>query len=974
MQGFRSYDEAKYHEAECSSKRQRQPQERYHPSTSVKNEESAQKLRRMTLMGPDEDHHLDPPDANACRNLEVFEVTEAHGGKMGLRCLHCSLNGINGDSEASCYPLAIGMLGTNVRMMNDRHLTACHYAPGHVRDAARAAASKRRTDLENHRRPSQEDDRSLMALHDYCRQFCRNVGIVESYPARSGLVFWDENENVPHRPPLSSSRQSLDHQPAHHYPSRQPMGAPFSGETVAATPLVRRSKPGGTEQHLFFNDIESSGSYSAFRPQHAPGGQRGEYTRPRSDNGLDLQSPAPHRHEEAAIQPTPNSVQTPYSSHTAQTPHSAHQTPYSSSSQQTPHTQGDSPYSHQSYEVASAPGFPYWQDGRGAWSCKYCSHFPPQYREHGAVWHPSGNAPPPAHYIDQHLSICRGYQMPPPYYGAYPQPAPYGGQYHPVSSGPPGPPGWNAGPGPGGFNYSPPDESPYGYSNLERSPPRKPHRESEAIVTAPPSKGKPEYGSMQPPQKSTPSLHPKPQKPIAVLVPAINDAVVKEAISLLTASHTTRHQAEGLPGDVDDLVLGEDKLLLTEYFYHLMKQLRVCRFSEADRKTRGGKRENISIGYGGLQCVHCAETANSRKFFWSNVDRLANSFAEIPGHVLKCRRCPAEIKTALHELKRVHPDQMAKLPRGSQKVFFRRMWRRLHDEDPEGAQGPGLTKGDLEDVRDSEPRPELTVKTECSDPVASPVGTSSSEDSIALADRSTDECAKALSESVKSPLSPNSRVLLAIVEDTEWLSDMDCFIRRNLEVFCATEDDVEIASSDRKYPVSLHQVGIRCIHCALSNEVACGHAVAYPYSITGIYESVREFQRLHLEVCPNLPNSAKTKLAGFKGSSSLSSVLRKYYVLAAKALGMVDTAEGIRSGGESVPLGSNTAFAFKDSSVSSIKKEDFPHDPSFLENAVTPLESRKRKSPREESQTSSSKKLERETPETEEENPESTPV
>jgi hypothetical protein len=468
---------------------------------------------------------------------------------------------------------------------------------------------------------------------------------------------------------------------------------------------------------------------------------------------------------------------------------------------------------------------------------------------------------------------------------------------------------------------------------------------------------------MQPPQKST-----------AVLVPAMNDAAVKEAIGLLTTSHTTRNQAEGLPDDGDDLVLGEDKLLLTEYFYHLMKQLRVCRFSEADRKTRGGKRENITIGYGGLQCIHCAEAANSRKFFWSNVDRLANSFAEIPGHVLKCRRCPVEIKTALHELKRVHPEQMAKLPRGSQKVFFRRMWRRLHDEDPEGAQGPGLTKGHLEDARDHEPRPELTVKTEYSDPVASPVGTSSSEDSIALADRSTDECAKALAESLKSPLSPNSRVLLAIVEDTEWLSDMDCFIRRNLEVFCATEDDVEIASSDRKYPVSLHQVGIRCVHCARSKEVACGHAVAYPYSITGIYESVREFQRLHLDVCPNLPSSAKTKLAGFKGSSSLSSVLRKYYVLAAKALGMVDTADGIRSGGESVPLGSSAAFAFKDSSLTSIKTLDSPIDPSFLETAVTPLESRKRKSPREEPQSSSSKKQERETPETEEENPEPSPV
>merc|ERR1712071_114367 len=71
----------------------------------------------------------------------------------------------------------------------------------------------------------------------------------------------------------------------------------------------------------------------------------------------------------------------------------------------------------------------------------------------------------------------------------------------------------------------------------------------------------------------------------------------------------------------------------------------------------------------------------SRKFFWSNVDRLANSFAEIPSHVLKCRNCPAEMKSALGQIKLRHPEQMALLPRGSQKVFFRRMWRRMHSNE-----------------------------------------------------------------------------------------------------------------------------------------------------------------------------------------------------------------------------------------------------------------------------------------------------
>jgi hypothetical protein len=165
------------------------------------------------------------------------------------------------------------------------------------------------------------------------------------------------------------------------------------------------------------------------------------------------------------------------------------------------------------------------------------------------------------------------------------------------------------------------------------------------------------------------------------------------------------------------------------------------------------------------------------------------------------------------------------------------------------------------------------------------------------------------------PPSPSSRILLAIPEDKEWLSDTDCFVRRQLEVFCATKDDVETARSDRKYPVFEGQVGIRCVHCALSKG-ANGAAVAYPFSISGIYESVREFQRLHLDGCGNLPPSVKSKLAGLKGASSLSSVLRKYYVLAARALGLKDTRDGIRPGAESIPLGSQAAFAFEGSQVS----------------------------------------------------------
>eukprot|EP00557_Chaetoceros_sp_GSL56_P007577 CAMPEP_0176499756 /NCGR_PEP_ID=MMETSP0200_2-20121128/13117_1 /TAXON_ID=947934 /ORGANISM="Chaetoceros sp., Strain GSL56" /LENGTH=670 /DNA_ID=CAMNT_0017898237 /DNA_START=174 /DNA_END=2186 /DNA_ORIENTATION=+ len=129
------------------------------------------------------------------------------------------------------------------------------------------------------------------------------------------------------------------------------------------------------------------------------------------------------------------------------------------------------------------------------------------------------------------------------------------------------------------------------------------------------------------------------------------------------------------------LVQEDDKPLITDYFIHIMKQLRICNFMEKDRATRGGKRTNIKVGYGGLECIHCSLTNSPRKFFWSDVNRLSNSFAEIPTHVLRCSSCPEVVKKALLTLKEFHPTQMAEKQRGSQKTYLRRVWKRIHGKD-----------------------------------------------------------------------------------------------------------------------------------------------------------------------------------------------------------------------------------------------------------------------------------------------------
>lgn len=297
--------------------------------------------------------------------------------------------------------------------------------------------------------------------------------------------------------------------------------------------------------------------------------------------------------------------------------------------------------------------------------------------------------------------------------------------------------------------------------------------------------------------------------------------------------------------DENYLVRENDSLLLTRFSYFVMLQLQRCFFMESDRKSRGGKRDSIKLGFSGIQCIHCANEQKSRKFFWCDVDKVANSFAEIPNHVMKCRHTPDEVRDKCLQLKATHATEMAKKPRGSQKVYFRRMWRRLHDN-PHNAPSQNYSQNGI---------------------VQKP------------------------QQGSQSMPRRRNLTLLAIQDDSNWLSDLDCLLRRNLEVFKATEKE---AITSKSISVRVGQVGIRCIHCSSCDQGVIGSASYFPPSISKIHECVRSFQKCHLESCVHVPPVVRKELESISLSSSLSSMKKKYYALAANALGLVDTIDGIR--------------------------------------------------------------------------------
>ena len=149
-------------------------------------------------------------------------------------------------------------------------------------------------------------------------------------------------------------------------------------------------------------------------------------------------------------------------------------------------------------------------------------------------------------------------------------------------------------------------------------------------------------------------------------------------------------------------------------------------------------------------------------------------------------------------------------------------------------------------------------------------------------------------ESVSTNWFAGSVALAVESADREWLSELNCYLRKHcIEAFSATKQD--ILRSSKRGRISLDQVGIRCKFCAhrpLSEKAVA--AVSYPTSTAGIYESVKRWQRVHLPACLDVGDDTQAILDKFQNDSVWVPTTRQYWTDSALALGMVDTTDGIR--------------------------------------------------------------------------------
>lgn len=142
-------------------------------------------------------------------------------------------------------------------------------------------------------------------------------------------------------------------------------------------------------------------------------------------------------------------------------------------------------------------------------------------------------------------------------------------------------------------------------------------------------------------------------------------------------------------------------------------------------------------------------------------------------------------------------------------------------------------------------------------------------------------------------------LLLAIDDDRGKLNDHQMFLRRQIEVFRATETDIQSHTRAKNKPIVLGQVGIRCRHC---RHLAPGRrrkaSTYFPSALIGIYQAAHNLSVEHLQggACPVLPQDIREELIrlGERKPGGASMAGKLYWADAAMRVGLVDTDDGIR--------------------------------------------------------------------------------
>lgn len=162
------------------------------------------------------------------------------------------------------------------------------------------------------------------------------------------------------------------------------------------------------------------------------------------------------------------------------------------------------------------------------------------------------------------------------------------------------------------------------------------------------------------------------------------------------------------------------------------------------------------------------------------------------------------------------------------------------------------------------------------------------------------------SNTLKPPVEtriPNKKIamrniILACPEDRGMLNENLIFLRKQIEFFQATTDEIMSHTRGRNKGIAPQQVGVRCYHCRhIPLWQRRKGSTYFPSTLMGIYQAAQNINVEHLQsgLCPEMPREVQRILLATRATKTASSGAGKaYWAEAARMKGLVDTDDGIR--------------------------------------------------------------------------------
>ena len=155
------------------------------------------------------------------------------------------------------------------------------------------------------------------------------------------------------------------------------------------------------------------------------------------------------------------------------------------------------------------------------------------------------------------------------------------------------------------------------------------------------------------------------------------------------------------------LVHEDDRGTCTDHVMLLLRQVRPCRFQKSDiRASTVSRGRDRTIGFPGLCCKHCIDRNSLGRYFPVSPKNLTDSTVNsLQTHVASCNYCPEPIKASLAYLSHRSILQKTELSGSWKKVFFQKVWDRLHvnrgwtsvDDVPRNSDASGSGEDDHEE-------------------------------------------------------------------------------------------------------------------------------------------------------------------------------------------------------------------------------------------------------------------------------------